>query len=281
MPYTKIINRAHPTAFVFIVDQSGSMSERWGAGGGTKADQVATILNRQLFNLSIRCTKGEGVRDYFDVAVIGYGRGVQSILGGTLANRALVPISDIAQYPLRVEDKSKKIDDGAGGLIEQKVRFPIWVDATANGATPMCRALEYAKELLEPWIAQHPDSHPPIVLHITDGESTDGDPVPGAHELTALSTTDGRVLLFNAHISTTAGSPVEFPESDSQLTDPYSKALFEMSSVLPHGALVVANNSGHQLGDGARGFIYNAEAANLIGFLDIGTSTASAVEAER
>ncbi|PJI55679.1 hypothetical protein CTI14_02755 [Methylobacterium radiotolerans] len=281
MSYTQIINRAHPSAFVFIVDQSGSMSERWGAGNMSKAEQVATIINRQLFNLSIRCTKGEGVRDYFDVAVIGYGKSVEPILGGNLAGRGLVPVSDIAQHPLRVEDRTKKIDDGAGGLIEQKVRFPVWLDATANGGTPMCKALEYARTLLEPWVAQHPESHPPVVLHITDGQSTDGDPVPGAQALTDLRTNDGQVLLFNAHISADAGIPVEFPETDATLADVYSRTLFAMSSVLPHGILVAANHAGHPVGDGSRGFVYNADSANLISFLDIGTSTASAMEADR
>ena len=281
MPYTQIINRAHPSAFVFVIDQSGSMSEQWGSSGMTKAEQVATIINRQLTNLSIRCTKGEGVRDYFDIAVIGYGRGVQPVLGGTLANRDLIPVSDIAQYPLRVEDRTKKIDDGAGGLIEQKVRFPVWMDPQAAGGTPMCAALEYARTILEPWIDQHPDSHPPIVLHITDGESTDGDPVQPAQTLKNLRTNDGNVLVFNAHISASGGIAVEFPDSDAALSNVYSRTLFEMSSVLPHGILVAANNSGHQLGDGARGFVYNADSANLINFLDIGTSTAAAMEADR
>lgn len=280
MPYTQIINRAHPSAFVFVVDQSGSMSEQWGSSGMTKAEQVATIINRQLTNVSIRCTKDEGVRDYFDIAVIGYGRGVQPVLGGSLANRDLIPVSDIAQYPLRIEDRSKKVDDGTGGLIEQKVRFPVWMDAQAYGGTPMCAALDYVRAILEPWIDQHPDSYPPIVMHITDGESTDGDPVKPAQALKDLRTSDGNVLVFNAHISALGGIAIEFPDTDTSLGDVYSRTLFEMSSVLPHGILVAANSTGQQLGDGARGFVYNADSANLINFLDIGTKVAD-LEPER
>lgn len=281
MPYSKIINRANPTAFIFLVDQSTSMSDRWGAGNGTKADQVATILNRQLFNIVMRCTKGDTVRDYFHVGVIGYGRTVQPILGGNLTGQDLVPVSEIAQYPLRVEDRTRKIDDGAGGLIEQKVRFPIWVDPTANGGTPMCRALEYVRQLLEDWTQRYPDSHPPVVLHITDGESTDGDPTSAAQGVTSIATTDGNILLFNAHISAAAGQPIEFPESDANLPDVYARTLFNMSSTLPHGLVVAANSAGFNLGDNTRGFIYNADSANLISFLDVGTSTAAALEADR
>ena len=281
MPYSKIINRANPTAFIFLVDQSASMSDRWGAGNTTKADQVATILNRQLFNMVMRCTKGDTVRDYFHVGVIGYGRNVQTILGGNLAGQDLVNVSEIAQYPLRVEDRTRKIDDGTGGLVEQKVRFPVWVDATANGGTPMCRAFEHVHQVLTDWIQRHPDSHPPVVLHITDGESTDGDPTAAAQALTSLATSDGNVLLFNAHISAAASQPIEFPDSDAGLPDVYAQTLYSMSSVLPHGLIVAANAAGFNLGDNTRGFIYNAEAANLISFLDVGTRTAAAMEAER
>lgn len=274
MPHTKMITRAHPSAIVLLVDQSGSMADFWGGESGQrKSDQVATILNRLLQELTIRCAKGEGIRHYFDVAVIGYGGQVAPALGGNLAGRDLVPIVDIGEYPLRVEERTRKVDDGVGGLIEQKVRFPVWFEARATGGTPMCAALEYARKLLAGWIAQHPDSFPPIVLNITDGESTDGDPRPAAMALTALSTTDGHVTLYNAHISALSSKAVVFPDQPTGLPDVYAEVLFEMSSRLPHVALVNATAKGHQLSDGARGFVFNAQPTELIEFLDIGTST--------
>jgi len=74
----------------------------------------------------------------------------------------------------------KKMDDGAGGLVEQKIRFPIWFDPVANGGTPMCQALMRAQDILRTWFAQHPGCFPPIVINITDGEATDGDPLVAA-----------------------------------------------------------------------------------------------------
>ena len=72
MTYEAQISRSSPTAFLFVVDQSGSMSDTM-ASGKSKAEFVADALNRTLMNLVTLCRKAEGVRDYFDVGVLGYG----------------------------------------------------------------------------------------------------------------------------------------------------------------------------------------------------------------
>ena len=74
------------------------------------------------------------------------------------------------------EDDINGVPDGAGGIVEQSVRIPVWFEPVADGGTPMCQAAGEAKRIIEGWIAEHPDSFPPIVIHITDGESTDGNP---------------------------------------------------------------------------------------------------------
>ena len=96
-------------------------------------------------------------------------------------------------------------------MIEVKTDFPIWVEALANGATPMCGALARATELISAWIGEHPRGFPPIVLNLTDGEANDGDPIASARQLTQLRTDDGAVLLFNLHISDQGGTPITFP----------------------------------------------------------------------
>lgn len=76
MSHEAQISRTSPTAFLFVVDQSGSMADRM-SSGKSKAEFVSDALNRTLMNLIGRCTKSEGVRDYFEIGVIGYGgRGV-------------------------------------------------------------------------------------------------------------------------------------------------------------------------------------------------------------
>src|SRR5437879_5903340 len=134
MPYTAEISRANPTCFLFLIDQSFSMSEPFGGGAGNKkkADGVADAINRLLQTLVLRCAKSEGVRDYFHVAVVGYGSEVGPALGGALAGQGLVLVSEIANNPLRVEQRTKKVDDGAGGIVEQTIKFRVWFEPVAN-----------------------------------------------------------------------------------------------------------------------------------------------------
>src|SRR5436309_1721496 len=190
MSYEAEISRVNPSCFLFLIDRSGSMSDPFGGGGGgkSKADGVADAINRLLQNLVIKCAKSEGVRDYYEVGVLGYGAAVGPAFSGVLAGRDLVPISEVGNQPARVEERTRKVDDGAGGLVDQTIKFPVWFDPIANGATPMCAALDRAQQILSAWVGQHAASYPPIVINITDGEATDGDPLPNAEALKALST---------------------------------------------------------------------------------------------
>jgi hypothetical protein len=273
MPYTAEINRSNPSCFIFLIDQSGSMGDVFASGESRrkKCEGVADAINKLLQNLVIKCAKEEGVRDYFNVAVIGYGVTVGSAYGGQLAGRDLVPISDIANLPARIQERKRQVEDGAGGLVEQSVRFPIWFDPVANGGTPMCQAFGRATSLLESWVLQHPNSFPPVVINITDGEATDGDPSPAAEAIKKIHTSDGETLLFNLHLSSVASAPIEFPDSESGLPDQFAQLLFRMSNALPAHIRDQARNEGYRVTDGSRGFVFNADLVSVIKFLDIGT----------
>ena len=245
MPYTAEISRTNPTCFLFLVDQSSSMLEPFGKQPEKqKAEGVADAINRLFQNLVLKCAKSEGIRDYFHVGAIVYGGQVASAFGGALAGQHLVPVSVLANSPLRVEPRTRKIDDGAGGLIEQKFKFPVWFEARPGGRTPMCQALTTAKQFLEVFLVRFPGCYPPLVVNITDGMSTDGDPLLPAAALRDLTTTDGNVLLFNAHVSNLAALPIEFPDNEDALPDKFAKLLFRMSSPLPPRLLEAARSDG-------------------------------------
>jgi hypothetical protein len=273
MPYSAEVSRANPSCFLFLIDQSGSMNDPFGAGEASrrKADGVADATNRLLQNLVIKCAKEEGVRDYYHVGVIGYGVRVGAAFAGALAGRELVPISEIGNLPARIEERTKKVDDGAGGLVDQSVRFPIWFDPVAGGGTPMCQALGLAKSIVERWLAQHPGSFPPLVINITDGEATDGDPSEPAEAIRRLCSSDGEVLLFNLHLSSHRAAPIEFPDSEAGLPDQFARLLFRMSSLLPPYMRGFAGQEGLSVSETTRGFAFNADMVAVIRFLDIGT----------
>lgn len=276
MPYEAEISRSNPTCFVILLDRSGSMADSFGGGDSLrKADFVADVVNRTLHDLVIRCTKAEEIRNYYYVSIIGYGGSVQSAFAGGLTGKALAPVAELADNPARLEVRTKKVPDGAGGLVEQQVRFPVWIDAIASGGTPMCAALSQAKTVLEQWVSEHKNGFPPTILHLTDGESTDGDPTELGKQLMNLRTTDGAVLLFNCHVSSQRASKIEYPAQESGLPDQFARTLFAVSSTLPDSFLKAAEQTGVHAPEGARGFVFNGDPASVVQFFEIGTRPAN------
>jgi hypothetical protein len=271
MAYGAEISREHPTCFLFVIDQSGSMDERM-ESGRSKAQFVADVLNKTLYTLFTTCQKADGVRNYFDVGVLAYsGDSVGNGFGGALANSAIQPIKDVADAPIRVEERSKKVDDGAGGVVDQKTKFPIWFDPRSSGGTPMCAALTKAAEIVAGWCDQHPGSYPPTILHVTDGVSTDGTPEQIAEGVRQLATSDGTCLLFNLHVTVGGEQQIIFPTTEGEMPNEYARLLFRMSSELPTHLVKAATGKGYKAQDGARGFIFNAGPEFIVDFFDIGT----------
>jgi len=271
MSYEAEISREHPTCFLFVIDQSGSMDEMTEAGR-SKANFVADVLNKTLYTLVTSCSKSDGVRNYFDVGVIAYGGSeVTTGFGGALSEAIVHPIQAIGEHTLRVEERKKKMDDGAGGIVELKTKFPIWFDPKSAGGTPMRAALNKTMETVADWCERHPGSYPPTILHVTDGQSTDGVPDEAAEGLRRLSTTDGQALLFNLHVTSGGGGEIVFPTADADLRDEYSRTLFRMSSPLPAHLARFAGDKGYTVADGSRGFIFNGDPQCIVDFFEIGT----------
>ena len=151
------------------------------------------------------------------------------------------------------------------------MKFTVWFDPVAKSGTPMSQALTLARQVLTGWLAQHPSGFPPIVINITDGEATDGDPSAAASALRDLQTDDGQVLLFNLHLSSHQAAPVQFPGDDAGLPDKWAKLLFNLSSPLPPFMREIAGQEGFPVSECTRGFAFNADMVTVIQFLDIGT----------
>jgi len=276
MSYEAEISRSTPTSFLFLIDQSGSMADHAGNLMISRAQFVADALNRVVMNLIARSSKAEGVRNYFEIGVIGYGGDkIHNPLQGALSGKVFNSISTFEQFPLVVEDRIKKFVDPNGKTIEEKVKFPVWFIPEARGNTPMKDAIKVAAIELASWCDNHSSSYPPTLLHVTDGESSDGDPEILAEQVKNIGTNDGEVLFFNLHTSDESKKSIKFPVNDLDIPDHFGQTLFRMSSFLPDGVATAAREKGYSVANGSKGFFYNVEPIEVVDFFDIGTRASS------
>jgi uncharacterized protein YegL len=273
MPYSESLSGQNPGYIVILIDQSGSMSDRF--GGGSKAEECAKAVNRVLKELGKACTSGTEVKNRCEISILSYGKSGNSIVNGfsgNLASQAVVTMPELVANCLRVDKVKRKMSDGAGGLVELDDDFPIWVEPAAIGGTPMAEAFQEAYNLVSNWTQSHKSSFPPVVINITDGEPNDESQAKtAALQLSQTGTDDGNTLILNAHISTKMGGKVELPSSANGLPDSNAQFLFNISSELPPVMLDGARAVGFEPSNGARGFVYNADAEVMIRLLDIGT----------
>lgn len=278
--YTQSITRTHRTAFVLLIDGSGSMAEETLFRGKrmTKAEVVASITNGMLFELIERARRNDGVRDYYDIAVWTYS-GNDEVYSLLPDGRQMISVAELAarEVPMRREIIECRMPDGSTALRE--IPAPAWVFPEAAGQTPMHQALDQAAELLEAWCRNpaHAESFPPTLFNITDGEATDCDEEElrsVSERIRSLRTCDGNVLLINIHIAPSAAQQsVFFPsEEEADYPNRYAKLLYDCSSPMPE----VFNEAIREAkGPGAmppfRGMSYNASAEQLIAMLNIGS----------
>jgi hypothetical protein len=277
MSHSQKITRAEPTLLFFVIDQSGSMCEPIAGASVTKAQYVADVINRTVYQLAVKATRdASGCRHYFDIGAIGYGSSTGSAWLGALQPQIIHSLPSLASRPPRTETKLKREPDGAGGIIELETEFPVWIDPVHSGGTPMAEALQLASREIASWIESHPRSFPPTVVHITDGQHTTADPEAVAELLRSLRTEDGEVLLFNIHIDRNEGHSIVFPSDPATLPDAFARRLYTMSSMPPEPlATRIDANFGPRDRETTRLFGYRCDAIDFVRLLDIGTPDAS------
>ena len=284
--YSARITRKTPSAFVFMLDLSGSMAEKVNFNGEavSKASAVAGLINSTLSELVNHCRREEGYRDYLDIAVIGYGGDrVWSLLPESASHPVFRKPGELAYAPVeRVKTFRERILPN-GRKVVSTTEHKAWVKPHALGKTPMFGAFEQVYKLLYDWTRNHADERcfPPVVINISDGEATDAE----GHELLSMSeklcglhTADGNVLLMNICIGGDCGKQsVLFPASDMDLPDsPYARLLFGMSSPMPGiYRSRIAEISGSLSPEFCRGMSYNTSMTDLIGLLNIGSLSVS------
>ena len=224
--YTAMVSQLRPTAVIFIVDHSDSMSRSTEIAGQKfdyMSEAVALIVNRQIEDLLSICYEDGEIKDLIHIAVIGYGSTSYCAWDGELAGRGFVTPTELLEY------KQRHAADGRP-----------WIQPRDDGDGSNCgSAFALAYTMLEEWMSSRKSQYfyPPTVVHITDGDITSDQLLPflqQAEKIKNLSSGDGKVMVWNVNIAPNKMSELILP-SGVQLgaLSHYGLGLYEASSILP------------------------------------------------
>ena len=224
--YTAMVSQMRPTAVMFIVDHSDSMSRSTEIAGKKfdyMSEAVALIVNRQIDELLGICSEGGEVKDLIHIAVIGYGSESYCAWDGELAGRGFVTPTELLAYKIRHHLDKKP-----------------WVQARDDGNGSNCSgAFALAYTMLEEWMVSRKNQYfyPPTVVHITDGDIDYEQIRPflrEAERIKRLSSGDGNVMIWNVDISPIKMTELILPSGAELGALGHSGlSLYEASSVLP------------------------------------------------
>ena len=255
---------------VFMVDESVALGNRIAGGTKTKAESIATALNSLLSQLAAGPT--------ISTTIVGYGstpRGQAEISvrwAGPLAGRGFVPSNQLADAPVSVQDRVRRVHDPQTGLImEEVVRFPVWYAPLLGGSASKIAAFERSREMLSDWLkASDPVSKPPLVVSFVGELSPEEASQPLGGVVRELTTQAGPPLVLHAHLGSSDRIPATlYPSTDAHLPPGAIQSLFQGASVLQPPLLAALKDSNVAVNAGARGLIYNAKMVDLILFLSL------------
>jgi hypothetical protein len=288
MLYSKRMTSANPGLMVFLIDCSSSMalpmlrSATDDNNSVSKFEAASMILNNFLYDCMIKCTSESTYKDYVDFVILGYG------------DHTFSPISKISpsEYPISVnklEGAFASIEDFSENESDTINSPMTWINENSvGGNTAMLSAFTSAKRIILEWVEKHPDSHPPVLINISDGMANDLprneeepellDPSPLiqiCNDIKKIQTNDGNVTIGNIHLSDGKIMTLMFPVSlDEALATEEETApmLYEMASTVPAPWLEKALDFNFDIKQGSKFYIYNSDFDNFLQFFKFGTN---------
>ena len=268
--YEKKVTTENPHLIVILIDQSSSMSKIFQNVKGKDysiAHTAKHITDKFLYEIMKTCVSGNEIKPLVDLAIIGYGTSI----------RSATPKIPMDQLPFSVKELKNsyivknEIDDSNFDRL-LKPRYE-WIEEVSNGTTSMMAALKKAKEITEKWITHHRNSFPPIILNITGGSGPDSgdmstlDLVTTVKEIQKLATSDGNVLLCNAHVSPDEQTQILYPINTHIIQNGFAERMFEISSIIPDPLVALGKRFGLEIQSGSRLFLFNAEVNSLLNLI--------------
>lgn len=224
MPYEILATSKTPALIIYLLDVSGSMSEK--LGNKRRIDVVMEALGAMLRRMVHRSTKGGRISPRYRIAMYAYSDHVYDLLGGVKS------VDQVAQL----------------GVPE----------LSTMRSTDTARAFAQAEKLLQQELPRLAHCPAPLVCHMTDGEYTGADPEPVVRRIMAMRVPDGNVLVENIFISDNIlKESITDPKRwggvrpGTKLQTDYARKLRAISSPLPASYRAVMREEGYELADDA------------------------------
>jgi hypothetical protein len=179
---------------------------------------------------------------------------VQTTFGGALAGRAVVPDTDLPAGALRVEDVSRQVSNGIGGLVQVTRKRPVFVELEPTVPVDPKPGFAAVKDLVTRWQADHPSSIvSPIVLHLTRGRfepSRINEAVGQLHDL-------GNVGLYHLIVTESPHPSLAYVADPEKTQSAELRKLWELSS--PLQGRQTLSEKGPAVSPDSRGIVINGK----------------------
>ena len=264
------VSSKKPWLLVILVDSSHSMGADWGDSRVSMSKHVMDAVNSTIYELAMEhCVVSEEVKDRIDLSVLSY--------GGESSSWALLTSPTPEGYS-KASGSDGWVTGYRGVSSENGQDIPYWIEIEPNGSTPMRDAIRRASEIVKKHCELFPESFPPTVINISDGEPTDsGDPIDwddlerGCRSITACSTNNGNALFCNVHLDPLGDEETLLYPEKPGITE-HQRGLWKMSSEVPKHLYPFLFSEGLDEGVGNRRFyVYNADLPAFQRFLVFGT----------
>jgi hypothetical protein len=219
-----LVNTQDPACIIFLVEQS-DMPNKTGISGYSLSFEMKRIVDLAIDKLVKSNSKGDEVLPRVKIGVFGYS---DTHFSWRLnLNRDECGLKMLSNEFHMV--KEEYVDD------KLELFIPSYFLEKNHGKEDMASGISNLIEIVEEFVVKHPESVPPIVYHLTQGNiqhSQKKNVLAAMEELKSIATSTGNTMLFNIRINSDLEEPLIFPHRFSDLNDLSDVTLMEGSSCL-------------------------------------------------
>ena len=257
------MNPNKTSCFIFIVDQSDTMSEPANENPSqTRAQALADVINRYIGDFITLKRQQKARLENCYLGMVGYGDKIKPLMPGDNGNVFLASMDEIERNCRHFDTRIRKTIDGSGAVVEEPVKFPIWLEPAGQGKVSMRKALLQTADIVKQWKNEHHDGNTPIIINLCMGIPTDGSIIEAANQV--KSSVHNQVLLMNILLTEKPQYEIIFPDNTSRLPSNLAAVLFDISSIIPGKLTKSLPQSDFEVFPESRAFIYSAKLLTLI-----------------